>query len=181
MPDYTRLGDTTGAFIGPPVWMYGCGDCGAVVADRIGHDNWHRAIALAAGYRAAPVSAADLRDRAHATNAGYLRLDDVSGVARIAAERIRQVEEEGWSTEHDDGWVDEQLAAGAVAYLMAAMTAPAYAEDVFWPPELGEFKPSTDPLRNLEKAGAMVAAELDRRRRGAPGGRRGSNSNQAGL
>jgi len=35
-----------------------------------------------------------------------------------------------------------------------------------WPWEWDQWKPSLDPIRNLEKAGALIAAEIDRLRRG---------------
>ena len=39
-----------------------------------------------------------------------------------------------------------------------------------WPWALGWWKPGTDPIRNLEKAGALIAAEIDRllRKRAPP-------------
>jgi hypothetical protein len=107
--------------------------------------------------------------------AAYLNADDVSGVARIAAERVRQVQEEGWSTEHDDQWRESELALGAVAYVLQAIghgldvapqeLAAAHPPSDWWPwvdDEGGGFKPSPDAIRNLEKAAAMLAAEIDR-------------------
>jgi len=96
-----------------------------------------------------------------------------TGIERIAAERERQVKREGWSAEHDDGYVSGELAEAAVAYATAereqmrgveldyleGMTASGY---VRYPWEDGWWKPSADPVRNLEKAGALIAAEIDR-------------------
>lgn len=88
------------------------------------------------------------------------------GASRITAERARQVAQEGWSAGHDDrhgGWV---LPAAARAYLEASDYADAtgleLAEPTCWPWASASWKPSGDPLRNLAKAGALVAAEMDR-------------------
>ena len=39
-----------------------------------------------------------------------------SGIERIAAERQRQIEQEGWTAEHDDGHVNGELAMAAALY-----------------------------------------------------------------
>lgn len=100
----------------------------------------------------------------------------MSGVHRIHEERIRQTEAEGWTSEHDDGHADGDLASAARCYVWAAsictlwrneghadgpstlLAAPP--SDWPWAPEW--WKPSDDPIRNLEKAGALIAAEIDR-------------------
>jgi hypothetical protein len=79
-----------------------------------------------------------------------------SGVDLIAAERARQVSAEGWTAEHDDGHTHGELAAAAAAY--AWPYAPA-----LWPWGDG-FKP-TSRERDLVRAGALIAAEIDRLRR----------------
>lgn len=92
------------------------------------------------------------------------------GVGRIAAERRRQVEREGYSTEHDDTHDAGELAACAAGYAMPPdkremrqmLLEPG---KVFvpkgWPFECCDWKPG-DRIRELEKAGALVAAEIDR-------------------
>jgi hypothetical protein len=67
-----------------------------------------------------------------------------TGVELIAQERERQVTEEGWSAEHDDGHVRAELAWAAVCY-----AAPANI-------------PNAERIRMLVKAGALIAAEIDR-------------------
>ena len=98
----------------------------------------------------------------------------------IAAERRRQVEQEGWTPEHDAGPDDGALAVAAKSYLFAAIIAAS--DDVVmkaviidrrqpipgWP-KGWEFKPSDDPVRNLVKAGALIAAEIDRLQRSEAG------------
>lgn len=97
----------------------------------------------------------------------------MSGIERIAAERRRQIEAEGWTAEHDDEHDCGELVSAATCYAAAAQArandsttaCPSIAE--LWPWSLRWWKPSPDPIRNLEKAGALIAAEIDRLERAA--------------
>lgn len=102
----------------------------------------------------------------------------MDGVERIAAERRRQVEKEGWSAEHDDGHDIGELAAAAAVYALHASGVLNGEElaDLFeaaWPWVLKDWKPGkpdeseADAMRCLAKAGALIAAEMDRRERAA--------------
>jgi hypothetical protein len=98
----------------------------------------------------------------------------MNGVERIAAERQRQIEAEGWTPEHDDEHDMGQLAAAGAAYAMCAREQAMEIGGEFWsrkpkswPWDAEWWKPSDDPARNLEKAGALIAAELDRLERKA--------------
>lgn len=89
------------------------------------------------------------------------------GAVAIVRERHRQIAEEGFSVLRDRELFGAELALASQAYVAAALyaqatgTALGLAPDSWpWPAEL--FKPSADPARNLEKAGALIAAELDR-------------------
>lgn len=95
-----------------------------------------------------------------------------SGVELIADERLRQTSQEGWTPEHDDKHRGKQLAKGAESYLCAwtfpdksatrdEPVRPAWS----WPWSMKWWKPSNDPIRNLVKAGALIAAEIDRLQR----------------
>lgn len=90
------------------------------------------------------------------------------GASRIAQERARQVSEEGWSAEHDDAYTQSELIAAAACYMAVSDPKipldPVDIPDV-WPWDTKWWKPSEDPIRNLEKAGALIAAEIDRLRR----------------
>lgn len=102
------------------------------------------------------------------------------GVERIAAERRRQIESEGYTPEHDDRHQsDHSLTRAAECYLAwsdACANFVAGEEDItaaelvesIWPWRPEEFKPSADPVRNLVKAGALIAAEIDRLTRAEP-------------
>jgi hypothetical protein len=98
----------------------------------------------------------------------------LSGAERIAAERKRQIEAEGWDAGHDDEHCVGDLLAAARAYCTAVwkQTDPSsgwtqemvdeYILEQLWPWDESFWKPSADPVRNLEKAGALIAAEIDR-------------------
>ncbi|WP_207558598.1 hypothetical protein [Mycobacteroides abscessus] len=75
------------------------------------------------------------------------------GASRIVAERLRQISSEGYSLEHDRQHGAAQLAKAAEAYLTSSPQAWP------WPPD--SLKLSGDVSRNLEKAGALIAAALD--------------------
>ena len=91
----------------------------------------------------------------------------MSGADLIAAERQRQIGVEGWTPEHDAEHDHGELIAAGVCYAMAADPDGAgdTAED-WWPWEESWWKPSNDPVRNLVRAGALIAAEIDRLQRG---------------
>jgi hypothetical protein len=95
-----------------------------------------------------------------------------TGIEVIAEERQRQILVEGWTCEHDDTHTSSSMAMAAVSY--AIMAASFYRwnsqkelAELLWPPEWGKewWKPSKDPIRNLAKAGALIAAEIDRLQR----------------
>jgi hypothetical protein len=88
---------------------------------------------------------------------------DSPGVQAIATERLRQVAVEGWSPEHDDEHIHGEIAAAAAAYTMVSDPDGAGdCADEWWPWDSESWKPSVDPLRNLARAGALIAAEYDR-------------------
>ena len=87
----------------------------------------------------------------------------------IAAERHRQIAAEGYSPEHDREHADGELAQAAIAYALLALELPDSA--LPWWPWDGPLKRGT-AIRNLEKAGALIAAEIDRLL-AAQGGRHG--------
>lgn len=90
-----------------------------------------------------------------------------TGVELIAAERQRQIEKEGWTASHDDDHDDGELALAAACY--ANPTRGVSFPPNFWPWAEEWWKPSPgDRVRELVKAGALLAAEIDRLQRGHP-------------
>lgn len=86
-----------------------------------------------------------------------------TGAELIAAERQRQINEEGFTLEHDQKWTDE-LVRAAYCYLVNAEN-PLLGPPSVWPWHEDWWTPSDDPVRNLVKAGALIAAEIDRLQR----------------
>jgi hypothetical protein len=106
--------------------------------------------------------------RAPATPSGLEERRD--GVARIARERRRQVEEEGWDEDHDDQHHGGELTAAAACYALAPRVPYVESRRVgvtcfqdAWPWTSGwDKREKHDRLRRLEIAGALIAAEIDR-------------------
>lgn len=71
----------------------------------------------------------------------------------IAQERRKQILT--FDTYHDNDHVNGELLFGALAYMITP-------GDKIWPWDAASYKPSEDPVRNLVKAGALIAAEGDR-------------------
>ena len=85
----------------------------------------------------------------------------MSGAELITAERKRQIEEEWYDAEHDDGR-SEQLTDAAIAYALASEGAPGHGLNGFWPWADAAWKPTPDDhRRELVKAGALIAAAID--------------------
>lgn len=97
---------------------------------------------------------------------------DATGDVRITAERMRQVRIEGWTPEHDDEHIAAELGRAALAYLTCAINQTGWDNHGSgaraWPWHHDSWKPSDDPIRNLVKAGALIAAEIDRLQRVTP-------------
>lgn len=87
-----------------------------------------------------------------------------AGARLIAAERQRQVMI-GWDSDHDDAQNGGSLALAAACYAMHAT----WQQDgipLIWPWDDKEWKPK-DTLSDLIRAGALIAAEIDRLQRAA--------------
>lgn len=85
------------------------------------------------------------------------------GVELIAVERKRQIEYEGWTAKHDDSHQSEELVKAAICYLTHIID-PTFIGKIlhkYWPFDTRWWKPK-DRKRNLIRAGALIAAELDR-------------------
>jgi|WetSurSiteA1Bulk_404760.scaffolds.fasta_scaffold17625_2 hypothetical protein len=84
----------------------------------------------------------------------------LSGVEQIEAERKRQIETKGFVAEHDEQWTEGELVEAATALLLG--------EEDLWPwfddNEESTFK-SEGNIEDLVRAGALIAAEIDRLQR----------------
>lgn len=91
-----------------------------------------------------------------------------TGIELIADERQRQIEVEGWTREHDAIHVNGELSEAAAAYALADLyrrtASKGYCNTPHcWPFSLDWWKPSPgDRIKELTKAGALIAAEIDR-------------------
>jgi len=127
-------------------------NCGPYEADAMKLAGMAWRAALAAG-SAAPASQ-DAQDAA------------LTQAARdVLAERQRQISAEGWTPEHDDVHGNSQLAIAAACYAGNAAGKWGIASAA-WPWDGSWWKPST-PRRDLEKAGALILAEIERLDRAA--------------
>ena len=93
-----------------------------------------------------------------------------TGIEIILKERIRQIEEEGWTPTHDLQHVKGELANAAAHYAMTAEMID-FIDDHWgndqhlniWPFDLNWLKRSPkNRIKELGKAGALIAAEIDR-------------------
>lgn len=83
-------------------------------------------------------------------------------LAAVARERRRQVEAEGWTAEHDDTHTDAEMSLAAACYALPNEfpRRDRYVMSL-WPWAGAWWNPTTDQ-RNLEKAGALTLAEMER-------------------
>ncbi len=92
-------------------------------------------------------------------------------IAEIHSERLRQINAEGWTSDHDDEHGNAQLAAAAAAYAAHAASfrgAPELGVNYriktphpLWPWGHHWWKPK-DPRRDLVRAAALIVAEIER-------------------
>lgn len=103
-----------------------------------------------------------------------------TGIELIAAERERQISQEGWTEECDDRYTTRELARAAHSYLKhyiariwlvedeigpalenALQKYSSEEPDELWPFDRAWFKPK-NAIEDLKRIGALVAAEIDR-------------------
>jgi hypothetical protein len=97
----------------------------------------------------------------------------VSAIDRITAERQRQIEAEGWTPEHDDEHDSGEMVYAAISYALNPFSNERLGNDAripaglavpeHWPWDDEWWKPTPkDRIRELTKAAALIAAEIDR-------------------
>lgn len=109
--------------------------------------------------------------RAHAKRSqdGTCRTMTSKALKAVIAERQRQQSDEGWTPEHDDGHVNDEIAAMAAYYAMPVGARDWPASETGYGATFGEaIRPEgwqakeSDRWDELVKAGALVLAELER-------------------
>lgn len=100
-----------------------------------------------------------------------------TGIELISIERRRQVEKEGWDSQHDSDHYNYELTKAAICYAQRATKEGMciWNDRVpdMWPFEAKSWKPepripgsplikAEDAVKMLIKAGALIAAEIDR-------------------
>jgi hypothetical protein len=95
-----------------------------------------------------------------------------TGVELITEERQRQIEKEGWTADHDEQHCFGTLALAGACYAINHYSEANHLSAYYhnwaydhWPWDDKWWKPSKDPIRDLTKAGALIAAEIDRLQR----------------
>lgn len=88
------------------------------------------------------------------------------GAQRILEERKRQIRREGFTEQHDDQEHHKrELLTAALCYAQNVYNKRPASKFVpgAWPWDVDEYKPTPDdPVKQLVKAGALIAAEIDR-------------------
>lgn len=82
-----------------------------------------------------------------------------TGIELIAEERRRQIEVEGYTAEHDAHESINRMVACAISYAMYDIDKQE--ADAWWSWDMQHYKPK-DRLRNLQSAGALIAAAIDK-------------------
>lgn len=93
----------------------------------------------------------------------------MSALDDVATERRRQIENEGWSVDHDDKHERGEMALAAACYAIhsadeTATYAPPYIEDAlaeYWPWDRKWWKPK-ERRHDLVRAAALLIAEIER-------------------
>lgn len=85
---------------------------------------------------------------------------NLSGVEQIAEERRHQINDLGFTTQKDMAYRNGELVDAALAYAKAASTQSDECPRG-WPWSENTWKPQS-PIENLVRAGALIAAEIDR-------------------
>lgn len=88
-----------------------------------------------------------------------------NGLFLIAKERNRQQSVdtgEAYTEEHDAQWVNDELLRAALCYIDLCLPNWIFNFHDIWPWAEEDWKPKSN-IRNLVRAGALIAAEIDRR------------------
>ncbi len=98
------------------------------------------------------------------------RQPPMAGLVDAIAERVRQIEAEGWTAEHDDSHAEGEMARAAAAYCLGQYEMTGRVQDgkrfllwrsVLWPWSKEWWKPKTR-REDLIRAAALIVAEIER-------------------
>lgn len=95
------------------------------------------------------------------TDSGKVEGDGSAAARDVLAERRRQVEAEGWTSEHDDQHSNGEMARAASCYISNKERSHLPTVPLKWPWSDAWWKPD-GYRRNLIKAGALILAEIER-------------------
>lgn len=126
------------------------------------HQRWEAICAVMAYFDSSPAVKKTMnRFNAALSPASASAASAPNGVQLIAAERHRQMGIEGWTPEHDAQHTNGELAVAAACYALPYTAVNHTGLPILWPWAREWWKPK-DRIRNLERAGALIAAEIDR-------------------
>ena len=89
-----------------------------------------------------------------------------AALSDVAGERRRQIEQEGWTPEHDDEHTRGEMATAAASYAVAGLEGGEALAIGLWPWAREWWKPKSRRL-DLVRAGALIVAEIERLDRAA--------------
>lgn len=84
-----------------------------------------------------------------------------AALSDVAGERRRQIEQEGWTPEHDDEHTRGEMATAAASYAVSGLEGGEAIAIGLWPWSADWWKPK-DRRRDLVRAGALIVAEIER-------------------
>lgn len=86
----------------------------------------------------------------------------MTGLELIQQERKRQIEVEGWTSDHDAHHINGELKAAAFCYWGYGTAWTDKDIEEMWPWEKLWWKPNSNRIKNLIKSGALYMAENER-------------------
>ncbi|WP_326929500.1 hypothetical protein [Burkholderia sp. ABCPW 111] len=119
------------------------------------------ALGACAGHPAGEQHVAALESLLNDSNDAQIGIQLTNAAHDVLIERRRQIEQEGWTPEHDDKCGDLEMSCAAGCYAMYTLAYPAGDPPPPWPWATDWWKPTTQ-RRNLVKAAALILAELER-------------------
>ena len=119
------------------------------------------------GYNQALIEVSKYGEKTVMQEHGLMAENRPDGISDIILERARQITVERYTTEHDDQHTDGSISDAAACYASTPKTREE--SDLLitcWPWDAEYWKPTpNDRIKELTKAGALIAAEIERLQR----------------